>query len=170
LVLRCGHYYLESVDNEETIRIWLGRDGWIVATMVEFIKTEGCRRVAMSGYLDGQETACSLEEGMALCDRYGEGVAEWQNSQSLVARKWGVVRDWLDKLADNCAACWVMKAAEDAHLHAWGYCTCRAGLLKASCDAFRQQIFYERACRSYTRCGISQRFDSAGKEEKGRYQ
>jgi hypothetical protein len=44
---------------------------------------------------------------MALCDRCGEGVAEWQNSQSQAAKEWQLVRLVLDVLADNCAACWV---------------------------------------------------------------
>ena len=54
---------------------------------------------------------------MALCDRCGEGVAEWQESQAEAASEWQIVRKVLDELADGCTACWVMQDRELAYLY-----------------------------------------------------
>lgn len=52
--------------------------------MRRFIETKECRRLAMSGYLDEEGKTCADVEGR-LCDRCGEGVADWTASQARAA-------------------------------------------------------------------------------------
>jgi hypothetical protein len=42
-----------------------------------FVQTTGCRQGAMSRYLDGKEVTYA-DIDCAVCDRYGEGLVDWQ--------------------------------------------------------------------------------------------
>ncbi|KAK5020230.1 hypothetical protein LTR60_000708 [Cryomyces antarcticus] len=75
------------------------------SAMVAFVQASGCRRKVMSGYLDGRETACS-DIDCAACDRCGEGVAEWYGAQKEYEDERRQVRQVLDELVNECAACW----------------------------------------------------------------
>ncbi len=121
------------------------------SAMAGFVLSDRCRRGVMSLYLDGKQTNCTTAavgaEGedmdMALCDRCGEGVAEWQTSQAETAEEWQKVRMVLDELADGCAACWVTQDGELAHLHDWQSCSAVTQLSEAACKEFQRLITYE---------------------------
>ncbi|KAK5018547.1 hypothetical protein LTR39_000919 [Cryomyces antarcticus] len=81
------------------------------SAMVAFVQASGCRRKVMSGYLDGRETACS-DIDCAACDRCGEGVAEWYGAQKEYEDERRQVRQVLDELVNECAACWVSEDKE----------------------------------------------------------
>jgi hypothetical protein len=117
----------------------------------------------MSLYLDGKRTICRDGDGdMALCDRCGEGIVEWQRSQAEAASEWQKVRMVLDELADGCAACWVTQDGELAYLHDWQSCSAVAELSEAACKEFRRLMTYEIDSHSCMRCGISQEFCATG--------
>ncbi|KAJ9654374.1 hypothetical protein H2201_009009, partial [Coniosporium apollinis] len=81
-------------DGGSSIDVW---------AMAAFIQADSCRRGVMSRYLDGKEVVCTdLGEGAAACDRCGEGLTEWQISQSEAAEEWRRVREAMDELADLC--------------------------------------------------------------------
>jgi hypothetical protein len=92
---------------------------------------------------------------MTLCDRCGEGVAEWQMWQCSAAAEWRLVREVLDSVADNCAACWMTQPGS-AYMHARRNCSIIPELSEAACDEFRAQIQYEVGSNSCFRCGISE--------------
>jgi hypothetical protein len=135
------------------------------AAMVAFVEVDGCRRGVMSGYLDGQETECS-EGDMVGCDRCGEGVKDWQQSQVEAEQEWQQVQEVLDELADGCAACWVTQQGEESYIHSLKGCRRVTQLSQEACDEFRRQIRYEVKSHSCTKCGISQRFCATGIGER----
>ncbi|KAK0861500.1 hypothetical protein LTR87_016936, partial [Friedmanniomyces endolithicus] len=63
----------------------------------------GCRRQVMSGYLDGQETACQAHGGMAHCDRCGGGITELERRYMATSKERQAVEETLDELLDGCA-------------------------------------------------------------------
>lgn len=142
-----------------------------VWAMAAFIQADSCRRGVMSRYLDGKEVVCTdLGEGAAACDRCGEGLTEWQISQSEAAEEWRRVREAMDELADLCPVCWVVGDAvtgpgmDGSCLHSLVGCRKYERLTQAGLDGFRRLISYNRDSHSCTKCGVSQRFCATGQE------
>ncbi|KIV98738.1 uncharacterized protein PV09_09460 [Verruconis gallopava] len=72
-----------------------------------FIQISGCRRGAMSEYLDGNRVECG-DIDLTGCDRCGEGLAEWQESNSRWGWEWDRVQIILDELTRGYVVCWVV--------------------------------------------------------------
>jgi hypothetical protein len=140
-----------------------------VWAMAAFIQAKGCRRGVMSKYLDGKEVDCADIEGAA-CDRCGEGLTEWQGSQSDIANEWRRVREAMDELADLCPVCWVVgdavpvAGADGSYVHSLAECRKYERMTQAGLDSFRRLISYGRDSHSCTKCGVSQKFCATGQE------
>jgi superfamily II DNA helicase RecQ len=156
-----GEVERRAAKDSDSIDVW---------AMAAFINAKSCRRGVMSKYLDGKEVNCADIEGTAACDRCGEGLTEWQGSQSEAAKEWQQVREAMDELADSCPVCWVVGDAVPAPgmdgscLHSLVECRKYERLTQAGLDSFRRLISYNRDSHSCTKCGVSQRFCVTGQE------
>ncbi|KAF2179188.1 P-loop containing nucleoside triphosphate hydrolase protein [Zopfia rhizophila CBS 207.26] len=118
-----------------------------VYAMGLFIQASGCRRGAMSEYLDGKRVECGGINA-AGCDRCGEGLVEWQDSQSEAAREWEHVSTLMSELTGACAVCWVMGKAKAVvgseywRSHAVTRCRKYDRLSADGLDAFRRLVRY----------------------------
>jgi superfamily II DNA helicase RecQ len=81
-----------------------------VQAMGIFIIGSGCRRALMSSYLDGKPVSCNDVES-AGCDRCGEGIREWQDSQGEASLGWQQVQEMMDEIREGCAVCWMVGEA-----------------------------------------------------------
>ncbi|KAH8690410.1 hypothetical protein GQ44DRAFT_720249, partial [Phaeosphaeriaceae sp. PMI808] len=72
------------------------------AAMHEFVQAGRgiCRRAIMSAYIDGREVSCVAVDG-ARCDRCGEGVTEWHDSEAKKARERAILVQKFDKIANR---------------------------------------------------------------------
>jgi superfamily II DNA helicase RecQ len=129
--------------------------------MLEFVSTRGCRRGAMSIYLDGEKAECGDVDG-AMCDKCGEGQTEWQEWHSSKESEWQQIKNALDELKNGCVACWIMEDDDEAYMHCNLECTKHLDLAQQACDEFRRQIVYEKNSHSCTKCGISQKLCATG--------
>ncbi|KAG9201348.1 hypothetical protein G6514_005720, partial [Epicoccum nigrum] len=68
-----------------------------VQAMGTFLIGSGCRRAAMSSYLDGKRVECGDVDGAASCDRCGEGVRGWQEAQREASAQWQQVQEVFDE-------------------------------------------------------------------------
>lgn len=135
------------------------------SVMRAFVYSKSCRRAIMSSYSDGRRVECSMQD-CAVCDRCGEGVAEWHRWQQREGCERDNVCRVLDELADGCAACWVTgqgEEDEDRSLHS--PVECRMGLSELSvdgCDNFRRGLKYAKDSHTCFKCGISRELCVAG--------
>jgi hypothetical protein len=154
------------------------RIGWTrdETEMLNFVSSEGCRRLVLARYFDEAEPQDCISGEMARCDRCGCGVTDWERSQRAVAEEEGVVLDTLDQIAGGCAVCWVRVALSGVGgwLHDGG--TCRKRTLQGDdgrvvdiseqvCDEFRAQVRYPDG-RTCFRCGVGQKWCNT-REERG---
>lgn len=145
------------VVGEGSVEHQLSRHAGVVDVwaMGQFIEGEGCRRGIMSEYLDGKRVECGDMES-AGCDRCGEGLAEWSETNRQREEAWERVRTTLDELKDGCGACWVMDEGETWSNHDGYGCRRYSRLSRRELDRFRGMIRYEVESHSCMLCGISQ--------------
>lgn len=147
------------------------------ATMVEYIKTEGCRRAVFSSYFDKEEVECADKGGMARCDRCGEGEGDMQHSERVLAEDREVIEDVLDGIANGCRSCWIADVlgrdkAEEGGVeweHGWEGCERRKGE-EAEVDRFRGRVRFDKETHSCHKCGFSQRICATGVSEREKCQ
>ena len=129
--------------------------------MRQFVQARGCRRGAMSEYLDGQRIECGEING-AMCDKCGEGQTEWQEWNANKEKEWKRVRASLDELKNGCVACWIMDEDDENYMHSGRECNKYEELSEQKCDEFRRRIRYKKSSHSCTKCGMSQKLCVTG--------
>ena len=234
--LNCGFVHAGAVENEASIKRWLERGGFIVATsalgtgvdfpgivfvlhagmpygmidyaqesgragragetvsslivieegfleglekrglirsideeaLVQYLRTEGCRREVFSRYFDGEEVCCE-DGGMVRCDRCGEGEADVQRSERVVAEDRKGICEILDEVADGCTTCWLedLEGRDSGRVvgREWRHKgeACReAEKREREVGEFRRGLRFERATHSCFKCGFSQKICRTG--------
>ncbi|KAI7371326.1 hypothetical protein KC328_g17564, partial [Hortaea werneckii] len=128
--------------------------------MDEFITTRGCRRLVLSRYLDGSETCCDTDQGLARCDRCGGGQTELEWRVRRAAEEREGVESMLDRLRTGCARCWAQFGGrEEGWMHAAGRCP------RATGDQDRRRIRFAVESHSCFRCGLGQKLCRTGQDE-----
>jgi len=145
-----------------------------VQAMGMFIVGSGCRRGMMSGYLDGKRIECNDIES-AGCDRCGEGVREWQDSQSEASSGWQQIQEVMDRLRDGCTVCWALGTADGVAANAWRehrtmQCSAHEGLTCRDLDGFRRGIVDRGGSHSCRRCWVSQKYCATGEDVRNQCQ
>lgn len=146
-----------------------------VYAMGQFIQGAGCRRGAMSEYLDGKRVECGDVEAVG-CDRCGEGASEWQECNSRAASEWEQVRGRMGELTGGCAVCWVLGGSVVAvgseywRSHSVTGCRQYEGLRADRLDAFRRMVRYGPDSHSCTKCGVSQEYCATREDSRLRCQ
>ena len=145
--------------------------------MVEYLCTKGCRRRVLSRYMDGKEVCCE-DEGMAGCDRCGEGEIDVQRWERVRSEDRKVIEEVMDDLADGCVACWLADAEarrvgsgeEEVEWRHWR-CECPSAMeQEEEWDSFRQTISFDLDSHSCYKCGFSQKLCKTGKSEEEKCQ
>lgn len=132
----------------------LGPDG---AAMIEYIKTEGCRRLVLGKYFDAADTIKECHDSSsdnddsetdsddqqhqhhapkAPCDRCGGGMIAAGTElirQSELEKE--MVEDALDEMKLGCPICWMKSEAKDSHLEHGGGQECESRELTVTDEA-----------------------------------
>jgi superfamily II DNA helicase RecQ len=142
-----------------------------VQAMGMFLTGSGCRRGLMSGYLDGKQVSCNDVES-AGCDRCGEGIREWQDSQVEASSGWQQVQELMDDIRAGCAVCCIAGEAgtEEWKKHKVLQCTAYPGMTGMEVDRFRQGIRDGGGTHSCRRCWVSQKYCATGEDVGNRCQ
>ncbi|KAG5986567.1 hypothetical protein E4U52_000123 [Claviceps spartinae] len=143
--------------------------------MIDFVYTEGCRRLVLGKYFDGDSPQDCKSGDMERCDRCCSGVSAWTRSQKLRVVDRHIVQETLNQIAIGCPVCWVTLALgfgpSTGRVHTpWSQaCTQREtvnrtgstggklSMSKVECDQFRGKIRYAKDANACYRCGISQK-------------
>lgn len=141
-----------------------------VQAMGQFLIDGGCRREAMSWYLDGEGVRCE-EAGGVGCDRCGEGVEKWMEERGQWAREWEIVEKKFSELRQGCVVCWVLGwegagGAEEMEWRDHGTMQCErnAGVRVQEMDGFRRLIQDGGGTHSCRRCWVSQKYCATGEK------
>lgn len=142
-----------------------------VQAMGMFLTGSGCRRGLMSGYLDGKQVSCNDVES-AGCDRCGEGIREWQDSQVEASLGWQHVQELMDEIRAGCAVCCIAGEAgtEEWKRHKVLQCTAYPGMTGIEVDQFRQRIRDGGGTHSCRRCWVSQKYCATGEDVRNQCQ
>jgi superfamily II DNA helicase RecQ len=160
------------VEDGEVERMMKQKEGELdVQAMGLFIIGSGCRRGLMSSYLDGKQINCNDIES-AGCDRCGEGVREWQDSQEKASVEWQQVQEFMDEVREGCAVCCILSEAgsEDWRNHRVLQCTAYEGVTGREVDWFRRGMCDRGGSHSCRRCWVSQKYCATGEDISNRCQ
>ncbi|CAD0085033.1 unnamed protein product, partial [Aureobasidium mustum] len=175
----------------------LGPDG---AAMMEYIKTEGCRRLVLGKYFDAAETIQECHDSSSSGSDNNNSETESETNCSNGGsrqhhapklRATGVVVEWwqqlekemveeaLDEMKLGCPMCWMKSEEKDSHLeHGGRECESRELTVTdeadettiVDVDTFRKQIKYAKASKACRKCGINQRMCNTREDAKRKCQ
>ena len=120
------------------------------SVMTKFVLMNRCWWEMMSLYLDKKQTNCTTAAAaaaaavrvkeknmnMMLCDWCEKEIAEWQKSQTEIASEWQKVWIMLNKLMNECTACWITQNRKLTYLHDWQSCLMMTKFSETACEKF----------------------------------
>lgn len=149
--------------------------------IVEYLRTEGCRRAVFSSYFDGEaygkELVCDDNGDLARCDRCGEGEVDVQRSERVMAEDRELVESILDDVADGCTSCWLADLLErdsgEGDGIGWQHrreeCE-RAQREEEEGEGFRRRVVFDRDTHSCHKCSFSQKMCRTGADVREKCQ
>ncbi|KAF4546947.1 Helicase conserved C-terminal domain-containing protein 1 [Elsinoe fawcettii] len=167
---------------EEVDSVIIIEDGWVEGqlsrgrmrstdemAMLEFVRTQSCRRAVYSKYLDGEATSCD-DADRARCDRCGEGEVDIQRSVRVLAEDRDSVVALLDAISGGCVPCWLRQTLSQTkdglHPTEWLHDDrdCRhAASTRPRKERLRTKMKFERKTHSCWRCSFSQKLCHTGR-------
>ncbi|KAG6198721.1 hypothetical protein E4U50_007513 [Claviceps purpurea] len=78
--------------------------------MIAFVYTEGCRRLVLGKYFDGDSPQDCQSGDMERCDRCCSGVSDWTRSQKEMSVERHMVQETLNHIAVVCPVCFIYRS------------------------------------------------------------